>query len=333
MTPRNVVLEGDAAEVLKSLATESVDCVLTSPPYFHLRAYDAGPAELGQEAHVGAWVEGLRRVASEIHRVLTPSGSFWLNVSDSYSKHPKFGAPAKSLLLGPERLAAALQQDGWIVRNRIVWAKTTPLPSPIVDRLTNGYEFIYHLVKQPRYFYDLDSIRLPLKSLQPRSRDGVTVTPIAVLGDLAGPRLGLAKLMAEGRTGHKLGKNPTDVWSLPPGRSVGGHFATFPASLARRPILASCPEHVCLMCGQPWRRSTMPVQEVEGVGQPRPLVPCGCGAPTRAGLVLDPFAGSGTTLKVARELGRDALGIELAPRYAALARERASLAESLRDAA
>ena len=220
------------------------------------------------------------------------------------------------------------------MRNRVVWAKTTPLPSPIADRLTNGYEFVYHLVKQPRYFYDLDSIRLPLaSSLKPKSRGGVTVTPIAVLGDLAGPRLGLAKLAAEGRTGHPLGRNPTDVWSLPPGRSVGGHFATFPQALARRPILATCPERVCTKCQQSWRRSTMPVREVDGKPQPRALVSCKCGSSTRPGLVLDPFAGSGTTLRVARDLGRDALGIELAPRFAQLARERAGLSDPLREAA
>jgi site-specific DNA-methyltransferase (adenine-specific) len=324
MTPRNVVLEGDAAEVLRGLAAESVDCVVTSPPYFRLRSYDAGPAELGQEAHVGGWVEGLRRVTAEIHRVLVPSGSFWLNVSDSYSKHPKYGAPAKSLLLAPERLLLALQADGWLVRNRVVWAKTTPLPSPIADRLTNGYEFVYHLVKQPRYFYDLDAIRVPLKTpLRPVQAGRATVTPIAVLGELAGPRIGLAKMSAEGRSGHPLGRNPTDVWSLPPGRNVDGHFATFPESLVRRPILATCPEHVCTSCGQPWRRSTMPVGEIAGKAQPRPLVSCGCGAPTRPGLVLDPFVGSGTTLKVARSLGRDGLGVELAARYAQVARERA----------
>jgi site-specific DNA-methyltransferase (adenine-specific) len=324
MTPRNVVLEGDAATVMAGLATESVDCVVTSPPYFRLRSYDAGPAELGREAHVGGWVEGLRRVAAEVQRVLVPSGSLWLNVSDSYSRHPGYGATTKSLLLGPERLLLALREDGWIVRNRVIWAKTTPLPCPAVDRLTNGYEFVYHLVKQPRYFYDLDPIRIPLKTpLRPKRAGNVTVTPIAVLGNLAGPRIGLAKMSAQGRSGHPLGRNPTDVWTLPPGRNVAGHFATFPESLVRRPILATCPEHVCTACGQPWRRSTLPVRTRAEQAQPRPLVACQCEAPTRPGLVLDPCAGSGTTLRVARSLGRDGLGIELAPRFAQVARERA----------
>jgi hypothetical protein len=130
-------------------------------------------------------------------------------------------------------------------------------------------------------------------------------------------------MAAEGRSGHPLGRNPTDVWTLPPGRRVGGHIATFPEALARRPILATVPEHVCTRCRRPWRRSTRPVRIHEGRPQPRPVVPCGCRARTQPGLVLDPFTGSGTTLKIARDLGRDALGIELHPAFAAFARQRA----------
>jgi DNA modification methylase len=323
LTPRNVVLEGDVMEMLGRLADGSVQCAITSPPYFQARSYDAGELELGQEPHVDEWVGRLRAVSSEVARVLARSGSFWLNVGDLYSQHARLGAPAKSLLLAPERLVRGLLDDHWIVRNRIAWVKSRPLPSPIADRLTNGWEYLYHLVREPRYFYDLDAIRVPLVSGQasrPRSR-----IPRRSLGRLAGYRSGLDRMAGEGRTGHPLGKNPTDVWRLPPGRAVSGHYATFPESLVRQPILATAPTHVCTLCGEPWRRSTRRVVIHAGKPQPRPLVPCGCNAPTRPGLVLDPFAGSGTTLRVARELGRDALGIELNPRYAALARERAGL--------
>lgn len=331
MTPRNVVLRGDALTILRTLASESVDCVVTSPPYYRLRHYDAGPDELGQEAHVGAWVERLRSVMAEVHRVLVPTGSVWLNVSDSYARHPHHGGQPKSLLAAPERLLIALLEDGWICRSKVVWAKTTPLPSPITDRLTNGHEFVYHLVKSPRYFYDLDAIRVPLASGE-RRRHRAT-RPTVTLGELAGPRIGLARLAAEGRSGHPLGKNPTDVWRLPPGRSTGGHHAVFPEVLVRRPILATAPAHICTTCGEPWPRSTAPVRFVEGRPLPRPLVPCACDAPTRPGLVLDPFAGSGTTLKVARELGRDGLGIELNPAFVQLAEERAGLADRALEAA
>jgi DNA methylase len=106
MTPRNVVLEGDAIAVLKTLADSSVESCITSPPYFQARHYHAGEHELGQEQHVDAWVESLRVVTREIARVLVPTGSLWLNVGDLYSRHTSLGAPPKSLLLGPERLAS-----------------------------------------------------------------------------------------------------------------------------------------------------------------------------------------------------------------------------------
>lgn len=325
MTPRNEVLAGDAASVLATLAPGSVSTVVTSPPYFRLRNYDAGARELGQEHHVDEWVGHLRTVSREVARVLAPWGSYWLVVGDSYSRHVRYGAPPKSLLLGPERLARSLLADGWIIRGRICWAKTTPLPSPIVDRLSNTWEYVWHMVRQRSYHFDLDAIRVPLAT--PRQPGGRAVTPERVLGRLAGPRAGLQRLALDGRSGHPLGKNPGDFWHLPPGRAIGGHRATFPESLVRRPILATAPRHVCTACGRPWRRSSRRVAYLEGVPQPRPLVPCGCGAPTRPGLVLDPFAGSGVTLKVARELGRDALGIELNPEFVALARERAGFSE------
>lgn len=325
MTPRNTVICGDALEVLGGLADASVECVVTSPPYFQARRYSAGERELGQEASVDAWVESLRAIAGEVARVLVPTGSLWLNVGDVYSRHARFGAPAKSLLLGPERLARGLLEDGWIVRNRVAWIKSNPLPSPVTDRLTCGWEYVLHLTLQGDYFYDLDAIRLPLVTRRP-SRS-ITKLPAGVLGQLVGRRDGLDQLAREGRAGHPLGKNPSDVWIMPPGRRIGTHFATFPEMLVRRPILATAPAKVCTACGRPWRRSKRRVTFLGETPQARPLVPCGCDAPTRPGLVLDPFAGSGTTLKVARALGRDTLGIELNPDYAELARERAGLVE------
>jgi DNA modification methylase len=323
VTPRNVVVEGDAVTRLQGMAPASVDAVVTSPPYFRAREYAAGPQELGQGEHVDEWVEELRALSREIARVLVPTGSYWLNLGDLYSRHDRFGAAPKSLLLGPERLARALLSDGWVIRNKVIWVKTTPLPSPVRDRLTNGWEYLLHLVRQRDYFYDLDSIRLPLKT-PPRAPSKLR-TATESLGRLAGHRSGFAQLAAEGRSGNPLGRNPTDVWTLPPGRAVEGHRATFPEVLVRRPILATAPEHVCTECDRPWRRSRRRVTFLEGKPQRRPLVPCGCLARTRPGLVLDPFAGSGTTLKVARDFGRDALGIELSPEYARLAGRRAEL--------
>jgi site-specific DNA-methyltransferase (adenine-specific) len=128
MTPRNVVLEGDASAVLATLAADSVDCVITSPPYFRARVYAAGADEIGTEPHVDEWVERVRGVSAEIARVLVPTGSYWLNVGDLYSRHVRLGAPPKSLLLGPERLVRGLLTDGWIVRNRVAWIKASGVP-------------------------------------------------------------------------------------------------------------------------------------------------------------------------------------------------------------
>lgn len=316
---RNKLLIGDALTRLRSLPNESVDCVVTSPPYFGLRDYGVS-GQIGQEAHIDQWVMGLRAACRELRRVLGPHGSLWLNLGDAYSTHSGFGAPAKSLLLGPERVAQALVGDGWLLRNKVVWAKTNPLPSPVRDRLTNSHEFIYFLTKQPSYFFDLDAIREPLRSKRPPS--GESQIPQAALGKLAGRRDGLAAMVREGRSGHPLGKNPGDVWQVGSASYRGGHFATFPPGLIRRPILATCPPRVCTQCARPWRRSTRRVVVKDGHSEPRPFVPCGCGAPTRRGLVLDPFFGTGTVAAVAKEHGRDWLGIELNPAYKPLAETR-----------
>jgi len=188
MTPRNVVLEGDAVAVLRTLASSSIDCVVTSPPYFRARLYAAGAEEIGTEEHVDEWVDTLRAVSAKIARVLVPTGSYWLNIGDLYSRHVRLGAPPKSLLLGPERLVRGVLADGWIIRNRVAWIKNAPLPSPVLDRLTNGWDYVFHLVRQRDYFCDLDAIREPLASTRRRR---TAREPDVGLGQLAAPRIGL----------------------------------------------------------------------------------------------------------------------------------------------
>ena len=318
--------------MLRTLAPDSIDAV---SPHRRISAPETTApvrTELGTEQHVDEWVANLRAVSHEIARVLVPdrvrTGSTSATSIAAVAAWEHRRSRSCSARSGWCR---ALLADGWIVRNRVAWIKTTPMPSPVTDRLTSGWEYLYHLVRQPNYFYDLDAIRVPLVS-KPR-RPSVTSAATEALGALASPRVGLARLAAEGRSGHVLGKNPTDVWALPPGRRVGDHRATFPEALVRRPILATAPPVVCTKCGRAWRRSKRRVQFLEGVPQPRPFVACLCRAPTRHGLVLDPFCGSGTTLRVARELRRDGLGIELSSRFAALARERAGFTKTLADAA
>ena len=305
--PRNTILTGDALTRLRELPTASVDCVITSPPYFGVRDY-GHQDQLGAEPTVHAWAANLRQVMREVARVLVPTGSMWLNLGDSFSRHVKYGASNKSLLLAPERLLLALSQDGWIVRGKVIWAKTNPMPSSVTDRLSLTYEVLYFLVRQERYFFDLDAIREPHRSSWAIRERQTPETP-GFSGPLAASRMGLRRARPAGVPGHSKGKNPGDVWHLATSRYKGAHFATFPGELVRKPILATCPVLVCTACGAGQKQATE-------------KLPCTCHAPARRGLVLDPFLGAGTTALAARELGRDWLGVEINPAYVRLAEER-----------
>ena len=327
--PRNTLLVGVATERLRQLPQGSVDCVVTSPPYFLLRDYGV-EHQFGLEPTVEEWVNNLRGVVAEVARVLKPTGSLWLNLGDSYSRHARYGAPPKGLLLAPERLALALVEDGWVLRNKVIWAKPNPMPSSVGDRLSCTWEVVYHFVRERSYFYDLDAIREPHRSRGAVKAGKALGERPAWAGPLAGSQDGLRRAREAGTPGHVLGRNPGDVWRIATRGYRGAHFATFPEALVRRPILATCPEAVCTACGLPWRRGASVTRQAEqpGLGNPAgtqgigPLVPCGCGTPTLPGVVMDCFFGTGTVGVVAQKLGREWLGIELNPKYADLARER-----------
>lgn len=286
--PRNRLLVGDAATTLGRLPEDSIDMVLTSPPYFRLRDYQV-TGQLGLEAHVDQWVDELRLVTRGLARVLKPTGTLWLNLGDSYSTHTSQGAGRKSLLLGPERVASALLADGWLLRNKIVWAKKNPMPSSVSDRLTCAWEYLYVLAREPRYYFNLDAVRVPhTSSAVPRPGASAIERAREVWrGPNGDDASGLVKLHARGIVGHRLGKNPGDVWMIASSNFRGAHHATFPVELARRAIAAGCPSD---------------------------------------GVVFDPFMGAGTTAVAAEQLGRGWLGIELNPAFAALARDRISKA-------
>ncbi|HVE45141.1 MAG TPA: site-specific DNA-methyltransferase [Acidimicrobiales bacterium] len=328
--PRNRILVGDARQRLASLPGGSVDCVVTSPPYFALRNY-AMAGQLGLEATVTEWVDDLLAVMDELARLLKPAGTLWLNLGDSYSRREHQGAPPKGLLLAPERLLLALANRGWVVRNKIVWAKTNPLPMSAADRLTCAWEPLYLLTRSRHYHFDLDAIRQPHRSSRPPSRSKPPRSgPPAWAGPLAGNQSGLDRLHAQGAAGHPLGKNPGDVWTLPTAASRTGHHASFPEGLIHRPILAGTPERVCATCGLAWRRQrvTRSLGRLAVIGGLRP--DCACGSDYRPGLVLDPFIGSGTVAVVAERLGRDWLGIELNPAFADMAMRRLQVARRMK---
>jgi site-specific DNA-methyltransferase (adenine-specific) len=321
--PRNQLLVGDVRNLLPTLPAESVDCIITSPPYFRLRNYH-DRKQIGLEPNVDGWVQELRRVLVEAARILKPTGGMWLNVGDTYSRHERQGAKPKSLVLGPERLAIALVEDGWIVRSKVIWAKTNPMPTSVRDRLACTHEVLYFAVRSRHYYFDLDAIRVPHRSKRSSSkRAGVPPKHYRPdwAGPLAGSNGGLDRQKTEGVVGHPLGKNPGDVWQLATANYRGAHHAVFPADLISRPLLASCPERVCGRCGQPWQRE--PVRRLGQLALRGQLVPtCSCGAPWQPGLVLDPFMGAGTVAIAAEAHQRDWLGIELNPTFAALARKR-----------
>lgn len=343
---RNRILLGDVRERLADLPAASIDCVITSPPYYQLRDYGIG-GQLGLESTVGAWVDELRLALNGLVRVLKPAGSLWLNLGDTYSRHARYGAPPKGLLLAPERLLLALADDGWIVRNKVIWAKTNPMPHSVSDRLTGSYDVVYFLTRAPSYFFDLDAIRLPHRSFTSSRRGGVYPPDRAsapLWRQRGGGNRGLEAQKARGEVGHPLGKNPGDVWPLASASFHGAHFATFPPGLVERPLLATCPELICDSCGTPFRRASRVRREELGRDrrprrrEPRvlhysrrytvirergPLLPgCTCGRSARPGLVLDPFFGAGTVGLVAERHGRDWVGIEINPRYAKIAEQR-----------
>jgi DNA modification methylase len=325
--PINRVLVGDARRRLAELPDAAVDCAVTSPPYWNLRSYGHDD-QIGAEANVDAWADEIVAVCDQVARVLVPTGSLWLNLGDSFSRHPNDGAPKKAMLLGPHRVALRLMRSGWLLRNQVIWSKPNPMPSSVTDRLATTYEFVFLLTRQPRYYFNLNAIREPASTAPHGGRASRANYPpreaVPSLGGGTAPRVdlnqGLARLKAAGRESHPLGKNPGDVWSIATANYSGAHFATFPVELVRRPLLSTCPERVCTRCNRPWRPATQVLDgRALGTG---PLRPDCTHGDWRPGRVLDPFLGAGTVALAAEMHSRDWVGIELNPTYAALAKRR-----------
>jgi DNA modification methylase len=385
------IRQGDALELLRSMPEASVQCCVTSPPYWGLRDYGTARWEggedscdhvynhgvqgaggdratrtftaqavyknkcgkcgarridrqLGLEATPDGYVVRMVEVFREVRRVLRDDGTLWLNIGDSYNAYnggagpgsklsktqteqrPKlatgFGLQCKSLkpkdLIGiPWLLAFALRADGWYLRADIVWAKLAPMPESVRDRPTRSHEFVFLLAKSQRYYYDADAIREPASYLGP---NGAQLSPYAQGFTRRTPEeecerrrraKGNAKTFRGGgvytqgqsfdnsadvaRDSHgnapneSMTRNKRDVWLLGPQPFPEAHFATFPEKLVEPCVLAGCPE---------------------------------------GGMVLDPFAGSGTAGVVALRHRRDFIGLELSPTYCEMARRRLALASA-----
>ena len=285
------VIVGDCIESMKGLPDQSVNCCVTSPPYFGLRDYGVD-GQIGLEQTPEEYVTKMVEVFREVRRVLRDEGTLWLNIGDSYGK-------GKQLIGVPWRLAFALQADGWCLRQDIIWSKSNPMPESVRDRCTKSHEYIFLLSKSQKYFYDHDAIREPHTGEAAKAVE-LGFKEVGQRGVNSSVRRGLVggqttQFSKKGHSGYfgadgkcllnPLGKNKRSVWSVPTQSVKGAHFATFPAALIEPCVLAGCPVR---------------------------------------GVVLDPFAGSGTTAEVSAQNGRDSVMIELNPEYAMMIHHRMS---------
>jgi DNA modification methylase len=308
------IIEGDVREVLPTLDAGSVQCVITSPPYWGLRDYGVDN-QIGLESTPDAYVQTLVAVFQEVRRVLRDDGTVWLNLGDCYAGgastgrndsgrirdgggsgagmtdgsdrtkiEKRHGIKPKDLVGIPWRVAFALQADGWYLRSDIIWAKGVSfcpsyagsvMPESCTDRPTSAYEHVFLLTKSPRYYYDVEAVRE--QAVYPDDRR----TPFAP-GQIDKRGDGHDRGGGLQRTEGVTGRNLRNVWAINPQPFSEAHFATFPTAL---------------------------------------VDPCVKAGSTTGDLVLDPFAGSGTVGCVALEFGRRFVGIELNPDYSRMARE------------
>lgn len=307
----NIIINRDCLLALRDLPDESVNCCVTSPPYYALRDYGMD-AQIGREDSPEEYIRRLVLVFREVRRVLTADGTLWLNIADTYCgtgnkggyldpKNPK-GRNGQSVPLArraseckqkdmigiPWLLAFALRADGWYLRSDIIWCKANPMPESCKDRPSRCYEHVFLLTKSKKYYYDALAIAEPIaEGTAARYKGGRSVSS-KYAEEIPGQGK-VQKLNAARAAGTITDadispvRNARDVWHINTVPYKGGHFAAYPPKLAERCILAGCP---------------------------------------RGGIVLDPFFGSGTTGLAAVKNDRRYIGIELNAEYCELAKER-----------
>lgn len=297
--------KGDARQVLEILPDQSVDCCVTSPPYFGLRDYGSDD-QIGLEQTPEKYVEALVDVFRGVRRVLRDDGTVWLNLGDSYYNYrpgkgqalatqtvsktsqdlPQEcarrgnkleGLKEKDLIGIPWRVAFALQADGWYLRQDIIWNKPNPMPESVQDRCTKAHEYIFLLSKSSRYYFDNDAIK---EFSEDRKFSETTTCGGKKYGENNDP----AHQTKSGNVYFTNGKrNKRSVWTVSPKPFKEAHFAVYPPELIEPCILAGCPE---------------------------------------GGTVLDPFGGSGTTGLVADRFNRNSILVELNDDYVQIAKDR-----------
>lgn len=300
------ILCGDSKSLLSELGDSTVQCCVTSPPYWNMRDYGV-EGQLGQEDSPEEYVEHMVSVFREVRRVLRKDGTLWLNLGDTYAGSGKrrwikdgkpyaegkqatnkgsVGVPVgecgirrKNLVGIPWRVAFSLQADGWNLRQDIIWAKPNPMPESVKDRCTRSHEYLFLLTKSDRYYYDNRAILEPYVSAPEPPRDKASENynqNVPIFSD------GKRSYYTQG------GRNKRDVWTIPLKPYGGAHFAAFPEALVEPCVLAGSRE---------------------------------------SDLVMDPFCGAGTVGVVCKRLGREFVGIEINPQYVEMANERIAQTE------
>lgn len=302
----NRIIRGNALSTLKQLPTESIDCVVTSPPYWSLRDYGV-KGQIGLEDSFEQYLTALLAVFAEIRRVLKAQGTCWVNLGDVYSTRSRPGryqpivsqdahraqtfqrppaparVPPKCLLQLPSRFALEMTSQGWILRNEIIWHKPNCMPSSARDRFTVDFEKLFFFVKSRHYHFtqQFEPLRDAKRFMRPLVKESSQRK--RQYGDLRISAINPATAEASRNRMLARGRNKRCVWKIATRPFRGKHFAVFPPELIKTPILAGCPE---------------------------------------GGIVLDPFSGAGTTALVAKQLGRRFIGIELNPEYVRMSKQR-----------
>lgn len=256
----NKIICGDALKTLKKFPDQSIDCVVFSPPYWQLRDYK-WKGQWGLEKTTEEYLQRLWTMMDEVKRILKEQGTVWVNLGDSYGTQSgacmgnryehsttllrkengsvlfKGKAPHKSLLLLPHRFAIGCIERGWIVRNDIIWAKPNGMPESAKDRFSKKHDYVFFLVKNKKYYFDLDSIR------EPHQTTSLARTKRKWNGHRE-PGSSFANMKIAGMC-HPRGKNPGDVsdfWNIPTRRNSDKHYAKYNTDLIEKPIIAGCPK-------------------------------------------------------------------------------------------
>ena len=311
----DIVYNEDCLSGLKKLPDECVDCCVTSPPYYALRDYGVD-GQIGLEDTPQAYIDRLTDVFMEVHRVLKPTGTLWINIGDSYCgtgdkgdwKDPKNvngrngqaisktkivdGCKSKDLIGIPWMLAFSLRNAGWYLRQDIIWSKPNVMPEPVKDRCTKSHEYIFMLSKSKQYYFDYEQIQEEATTMENRPAGVVRNRKFGYdskqnLHPEAYLMSGKSKQGEVSADDMPTGKrNKRDVWSVNTKPDLNAHFAVYPEELIRPCILAGCP---------------------------------------KGGVVLDPFMGSGTTGRCAHRWGRHYIGFELNPEYIDIIRRKTNV--------